>query len=806
MYRRCSLLLCLYISIVNVSTAQILLIMDQQTNEKIAFATISSQQKNEFAITDEQGRAAITAFKGASDIEIRALSYKTTSFSYDNLFSAGFKIYLEKSGLKLDEIIVSASRWRQGSGNVPAKIISISPEDIVLQNPQTAADLLNISGKVYIQKSQQGGGSPMIRGFATNRLLYSVDGIRMNTAIFRGGNIQNIINLDPFTIEHTEVLFGPGSVIYGSDAIGGVMSFQTLTPKFSTSEKLQVSGKANLRYSSANKEKTAHIDFNLGGKQWAYVASFSHWTYDHLRQGRYGSEDYIKDYYVDRIDSIDIVITQADPLLQIPSAYTQWNTLHKIRFKPNSHWDINYAYHLSQTSSYGRYDRHNRVKNSSARYAEWNYGPQNWMMNQVELRHESESKIYDNINLRFSYQIFGESRRERSLNDPKRYTSAERVDAYSANLDLVKQFNYKHRFFYGAEYILNQVHSTGKITNVLLGEDQTGPSRYPNADWQSVGFYIQDELEINKKWNLQGGLRYSRFFLHADFSDNLPFYPLPFEKAIIIDGGLTGSIGTVFRPSETWVLRSNFGTAFRAPNVDDIGKIFDSEPGAVTVPNPNLSAEYAYNIDFSIAKIFADRLKIDASIYYTILDKAMVRRNYTLNGQDSIVYEGVASQIQAIQNVAKANVYGIQAGVEWKLFSGFSFSSDINYQKGEEELDDGSTSPSRHASPLFGTSRIQYNAGNLQLLVYSQYQGTREYKNLAFEERSKDEIYANDENGNNYAPRWYTLNAKLVYQLKSSIIFSGGVENITDQRYRPYSSGISGPGINFIASLAYKFL
>lgn len=108
----------------------------------------------------------------------------------------------------LDDVVISATRWRQTTDNVPSKIISISPEEINLQNPQTAADLLNISGKVFIQKSQQGGGSPMIRGFATNRLLYTVDGVRMNTAIFRGGNLQNVINLDPLATERAEVFSG----------------------------------------------------------------------------------------------------------------------------------------------------------------------------------------------------------------------------------------------------------------------------------------------------------------------------------------------------------------------------------------------------------------------------------------------------------------------------------------------------------------------------------------------------------------------------------------------------------------------
>jgi len=93
------------------------------------------------------------------------------------------------------------------------------------------------------------------------------------------------------------VLFGPGSVIYGSDAIGGVMSFQTLTPEFSLTDKPLVHGKAVTRYSSANNEKTGHVDVNVGWKRWAMVTSFRSWDYDHLRQGSHGPGDYIKGYH-----------------------------------------------------------------------------------------------------------------------------------------------------------------------------------------------------------------------------------------------------------------------------------------------------------------------------------------------------------------------------------------------------------------------------------------------------------------------------------------------------------------------------
>jgi len=124
---------------------------------------------------------------------------------------------------------------------------------------------------------------------------------------------------------------------------------------------------------------------------------------------------------------------------------------------------------------------------------------------------------------------------------------------------------------------------------------------------------------------------------------------------------------------------------------------------------------------------------------------------------------------------------------------------------GEEELDDGSISPSRHASPFFGVSRIRHRAGPFETEVNVFYQGERPYNSLAEEERGKTEIYAKDKNGNNFSPSWYTLNVKAMYSLNQTISVNVGVENLTNQRYRPYSSGVSGAGRNFIVSATIRW-
>ena len=200
-----------FLGVIGMSFSQIVTIKDKETQQTIEFVSIS--HKTLFVSTNAKGEADITDFQGLEGIDIRFMGYKPLTITYAEIEAASFQISLEYSFFNIGEVVISATRWKQMSSNIPSKIISISPKQVELQNPQTAADLLGTSGKVYIQNSQQGGGSPIIRGFATNRLLYTVDGVGMNTAIFRGGNIQNVISLDPFATENTEVFLGANSYL-----------------------------------------------------------------------------------------------------------------------------------------------------------------------------------------------------------------------------------------------------------------------------------------------------------------------------------------------------------------------------------------------------------------------------------------------------------------------------------------------------------------------------------------------------------------------------------------------------------------
>ncbi len=783
--------------------AQEVLVKDRQSLSNLGFVAISSPEPQASAVTDMRGLAPVQAFAGADSIFFTMLGYETKVLSYKALERKKFVVYMQPSEFNLGEVVVSANRWAQSRRDIPLKISKIRQTDIALSNPQTTADLIGGSGEVFIQKSQQGGGSPMIRGFATNRLLISVDGVRMNNAIYRSGNLQNIISIDPFAIESAEILFGPGSVIYGSDAIGGVMAFSTLKPILSKTDDLLVNGSAISRFSSANGSLSSHMHLGIGRRKWASVSSFSFNRFGDLRMGRFGPDEYLRKEYVQRLDSIDRVVTNDNPLVQKPSGYEQISMMQKIRFQPTDAWNFEYAFFYSETGDYSRYDRLLRYRNSLPRSAEWNYGPQLWLMNKLEATHQAYRRMYDYMTLRLAHQLAEESRIDRDFGKNLRNRTNEKVNAYSLNADFTKRLSEKQLITYGIEGVWNDVLSQGRQENIASGLVNQAATRYPRSTWASVAAFATFQHRFSDKLLLSAGGRYNQFILNADFDTT--YFPFPYTNAKLNQGALTGSAGLVYNPVRSWTIGLNLATGFRAPNVDDLGKLFDSEPGSVMVPNPDLKAEYAYNIDLGVAKSFGERAMIDISAFYTLLDQALVRRHFLFNGQDSILYAGELSRVLAIQNAASAVVYGLQAGAELKLGAGFALYSHLTWQKGEEELDDGSKSPLRHAAPMFGISRFSFSHHKLRMELYANYSAAVKFDQMPQEEISKDYMYAVDTDGNPWSPSWYTLNFKAMYQLNDQFMVSGGIENITDRRYRPYSSGLVAPGRNLIFALQMKF-
>ena len=794
------------------SFSQTLVVTDENNKPVIGASIFSSL--DDHITTDKDGVARLDKFALGDTININQYGFEEFKFIKSNLDQ---KITLLYDNELLDEVVISASKFSQKFREVPKKVTQINKSAIEFTNPMTSADLLKSGGNIFIQKSQLGGGSPMIRGLSTNRLVLSVDGVRLNNAIYRGGNIHNVISISPTNIENTEVIMGSASVLYGSDAIGGVMNFYTKKANLSNNSDPKIQLNLSSRYSSASIEKMYHFDFNYGLQKIAFLSSFSKSQFGNLTMGKNGPSEYLRPNYVGVNDAgEDILIQNSNSRVQRYTAYDQVSFMQKIFYKPTESLHIDLGIHFSKSSNIPRYDRlirndENQVINSNEQglyYSEWYYGPQEWLLINSQLTYNPKSKkIYDKLKFGVAFQKFSESRNSRKFNENFLNSREEKLDIFSFNLDFFKKISQSSDITYGLELINNDVGSFAKSSNINDFTTLPISTRYPNnSSLNSFGLYVNYKNKIIEDVFFQSGLRYSSTILEADLSQNNIYYDFPFENTILKNGAFVGGIGLswVRNIYNNW--KFNINTAFRSPNIDDLAKVFDSEPGNVVVPNPNLKPERSFGIEFGGYFRTKNNIELDFSTYITYLYNSLLRDDFTLNnGISEIIYDGELSQIQALQNGSKSLIYGVEFGLNMLINKNFRIKSQHNLIAGYELDELPFAMPIRHIPPNYGNLHLIFNDGIITIDTYLNYNSEISFNNLAQSERAKPYMYALDNNGNPYSPSWVTFNLRSQFLISEKLNLNFSVENIANKLYRTYSSGISAPGINFIFSVNYDY-
>lgn len=217
---------------------------------------------------------------------------------------------------------------------------------------------------------------------------------------------------------------------------------------------------------------------------------------------------------------------------------------------------------------------------------------------------------------------------------------------------------------------------------------------------RSAAIYATHTWEISDKFILNDGLRFSYVGLNANFTDKT-FFPFPFNSISQNNSAFNGNFGFVYLPSKTWRITANLSTGFRAPNVDDLSKVFESVPGSVIVPNPNLKVEYTLNGELGVSKEIMPGLRANVNVYYTKLTNALIMQNSQFQGADSIQYGGELSQVMSTVNAGKAYIYGFEGGLAGQINKYISILGTVNYTKGRI-VTDTVPYPLDHIPPVFG--------------------------------------------------------------------------------------------------------
>ncbi len=737
------------------------------------------------------------------EIRFSAGGYKDLSLSGNEFKTQLPTIFLKRNSFEVDEVVQIVDRIGESKEKVAGTFIEISSREISLMNAQTSADLLQNSGEVFVQKSQMGGGSPNIRGFEANKVLIVVDGVRMNNAIFRGGHLQNVISIDQNMLEKVEVLYGPGSVMYGSDALGGVMHFYTRKPEFSGG---LVEGNAFLRTASANFEKTGHLDFNIGGKRVASLTSITASDYDDLLSGKNHPKDY-PDFgkrflYADRINGQDTAITNENIHRQRISGYSQLDVLQKFLFQQkNPAFTHGLNLQLSTSTDVPRYDRLSEYDGNELKYAAWYYGPQKRMAvtYQGAMRNVEGQRGLNSLNWTLAYQNLEESRFTRRFGNSSLRSRTENVKVYSANIDGQTRFNPRHKLSYGVEAVYNDVSSSAYQEDIETGDRTTASTRYPDggSSMLLLAGYVWDSYDLVKdRLTFSGGFRMNQIGLQAQFSDKSFFSFLP-DQVSQNSFAPSGSAGLAYRPTDKWNFRTVLATGFRAPNVDDVAKTFDSEPGTVIVPNADLRPEYTYNLDLGVRRRLGDGLEVELTGFGSVFDNALQVRDFTVEGQDSILYDGILSRVQALQNVKQALMGGFNFRVNWEVTDRIEFRHTVSWIRARETE---TGIPLDHIPPLFGRTEVRYQQKRLLVQLFAQYNGWKRLE--SYSPSGEDNLKFATVDG---TPAWYTLNLKGSFAIHKNLQVQGGIENILDRHYRVFASGISAPGRNFMLTLRSSF-
>lgn len=783
---------------------QTVTVKDHQSNEIVVGATVENRRSGKFQVTDTYGRVKLEDFQHSDTLWISSVVHRKYVVYPDDLrYGKLVRLYRKVEQLQSVDIMHFRGRDVRVADN-PQTVAVLGAAEIKNKNPQTSAHLLEGSGKVLVQRSQMGGGSPILRGFEASRVLLVVDGVRMNNAIYRSGHLQNAISIDNNILRQAEIVFGPNSVVYGSDALGGVIHFRTKDPIFSESDKKQhVFGGVVSRLSSVNQEKTFHVHLGIGGTKFSSLTSVSKSEFGDLRMGvqrDHGNATWgLVPYYASSEDGEDYSLNNPDPYVQRGTGYSQVDFLQKFSVKASEKVDLTANFQYSTSSNVPRFDKLNDVRDGAVKWAEWYYGPQERLLFSIRAMIRDTTKFFDDISITTAIQRIDEDRIQRKFGNRFRQTQEEDVIVYSLNSDFEKRLKNGFQINYGVEFTHNDVKSKAKLFDLNTRDISEAPTRYPNGGsvMRTAALYAGANKDLNdNRLLINAGIRYSFASIQAQFLPN-SFYELPFDKIDFANAALSGSVGLIFRPDSSWQFNVSIGSGYRSPNVDDFGKVREKD-GLVIVPNDILEPEYAYSADLNIHKwFFNQKVQINVTGFYTLLRNAIVPRDYTLNGEDSLLVEGELARIQTNINASSAVIYGYYLGSKLQITKNLSAQINYNFTYGQETEGD---LPMAHIPPVFGSASTSYNTGRFRASVSSLFNGPKVLERYG--PGTTDNISEALEDG---TPGWWTLSATTSYYIGDAIEAQFSVENILDKHYKGFASGISAPGRNFIIALRATF-
>ncbi len=792
--------------------------------EVLSDVAVFNESKDKSIISDLNGNVDLELFSNERKIFFQLLGYSLLELYLDDI-EDGSTVFLYPESQNLDEVILSVARSASSVNQIAEKVSVIKSEDLFISSPSSGAEMLELSPGVRIQKSQGGGGSPIIRGFEANRVLIVVDGVRMNNAIYRSGHLQNSITIDPSNIERAEVIFGSSSVGYGSDAMGGVIHYYTKNPILKDSKKISSSFTSN--FNSANNSVTNNFNTNYSSDNWGSITSISISKYGDIKMGKKRNHGYsnwglnpifsqnsrYKFYTEPSINS--------DKNIQKNTGYSQVDLFQKFLFRIGDNNLLNLNIQFSESSDIDRFDQLSIPMDDSLKFSEWYYGPQKRLLISPSLRIFPKKKFMDKGVITFGFQKVNESRIKRKFNSLNRSHQIEDLTVLSLNGDFDKSFNNGHTLSYGLETTYN--HNYSKAYDRILSVDGNNviglgtkiaiPTRYPSdgSSYASFASYVNWSWNMSEFFTFNVGTRLTFTKLKASWNDVISVNP-QLSKVNLNSEALTTTVSMKLRPSNKIQINTVLSSGFRNPNIDDIGKIRENN-GLLVVPNTFLKPEYAYNLDLGV-----DYRSLNGKSYFsirgfsTIISRHIGRAEYTVYSDittpdtSTIIYNNEEVTTIANKNLGNRFIHGFSIDGFNNLSRGLKINYSLTYTKGDNNESYG---PLPSISPLFGSLSLNYINNDITIRAVYKFSDSKDPSEYSIggEDGLDETPYIIGQDGfKNFlgTPSWSDFSIFASKKISSNSTLRLGISNIFDIHYRTFASGISAPGRSFQAGLNLK--
>jgi len=663
--------------------------------------------------------------------------------------------------LSLPPMVVTAERREKTELETKQHVSVVTAKDILDHGSATIPEALEDETGVWMQRTAQGHGSPFIRGLTGKQVLILVDGVRFNNSTFRYGPNQYLNTIDAGLVERIEVVRGPGSVMYGSDALGGVINMITNHGPDPSEAPTGTHFTLTERLSSADMGSVTRIAAEgvAGPVGWTVGACYKH--FGDLRAGDYGSSP---------LGVIDVDGRQ--PF----TGYDEMNLNAAMRWQLAPGRELRASYMFTRQNEVPRSDKmiESTYNTSPSTYI---YDPQQAQLFTVDYAARDAGPL-ESFTATLSYNHQLEGRIKSSYSEDEIGTLGLAASA------AFRPFG-KQTLNAGFEFYGDDITSTGKFPD--------------GSTYDTVGVYVRDEMAVSDRLSVAVGGRYSANGVEADLGGT----------SIEVDTGIfetyndvstdysdfTWSFDAMYNIGPDSSVYLNIARGFRAPNMEDLAADGDWSAGDI-VPNPEVDSEYSISYELG-TKHEGERASGGASLFYSDFTE-LIARAYYAPGPDG--NPGTGDDVFRMENVGKAEIYGAELWGRTKLGGvggAWSIFGDLAYTYGQNLTDD---EPLQRIPPLNGKIglRRETDFSSSWLEVFAE--GATKQDRL-----SSGDLADTRRIPPGGTPGWATLNVRGGMKLSERVSLTLGAFNLTDLRYRVHGSGMDAPGINVVAAVECSF-